>query len=101
MNLIEQHRLQLDALCRRYRVRRLDLIGSAARADFDPNTSDLDFVVEFDDFTVANAADRYFGFLAELQDLFDREIDLVVDSAIRNPYFRKVVDGTRQPLYAA
>ncbi|HEV8605353.1 MAG TPA: nucleotidyltransferase domain-containing protein [Tepidisphaeraceae bacterium] len=99
--LIEQHRPQLLALCRKYDVRRLDLIGSAARDDFDPNRSDLDFVVEFNNFTVHNAADRYLGLMVDLEDLFGRKIDLVSYRAIRNPYFKQVVDNTRVTLYAA
>ena len=101
IKLIEQHRPQLLALCRKYDVRRLDLIGSAARDDFDASRSDLDFVVEFNNFTVANAADRYLGLMVDLEDLFGRKIDLVSYRAIRNPYFKQVVDNTRVMLYAA
>ena len=100
-DLIEQRRPQLLALCRKYNVRRLDLIGSALRDDFDPDRSDLDFVVEFNDFNVDNAADRYLGLLVDLEDLFVRKIDLVSYPAIRNPYFKRIVDNTRVPLYAA
>ncbi len=45
---IASHRDELRALCRRFHVRRLDGFGSAARGDFDPAQSDLDFLVEFD-----------------------------------------------------
>jgi len=99
--LIEQHRAELTELCRRYDVRRLDVFGSAAREDFDPEKSDLDFLVDFNNFTVENAADRYFDLLFSMQSLFGRQIDLVSDSAIRNPYFRKSVDSERVNLYAA
>jgi uncharacterized protein len=99
--LIEQHREELLALCRQYGVRRLDLFGSATRDDFNVANSDLDFLVEFNNFTPDNAADRYFGMLEDLEDLFGRKVDLVSSRAIRNPYFRQVVDQTRVPLYAA
>ena len=101
IDLIEQHRADLVALCRQYGVQRLDVIGSAARGDFDPASSDLDFVVEFDNFTVENAADRYLGLLVDLEDLFARKIDLISYTGIRNPYFREVVNRTREALYAA
>jgi predicted nucleotidyltransferase len=99
--LIEHHRPQLLALCQKYDVRRLDIMGSAVREDFDPTRSDLDFVVEFNNFTIENAADRYLGLLVDLEDLFGRKIDLVSYRAIRNPYFKQVVDNTRVTLYAA
>jgi predicted nucleotidyltransferase len=99
--LIEQHRMELQKLCEKYAVRKLDIFGSASRTDFDPATSDLDFVVEFENFTVENAFDRFFGLMLDLEDLFHRKIDLVSYSAIRNPWFKQVVDNTRVPLYAA
>jgi len=95
---------QLDTLrelCRRYGVARLDLFGSAATEAFNPEASDLDLLVEFEREHEMNAADRYFGLLFDLQNLFGREVDLVMDRAIRNRCFREEVQRTRKPLYAA
>jgi hypothetical protein len=97
--LIEQHRAALADLCRRFKVRRLDLFGSAARGTFDPQRSDLDFLVTLEDAQPGNYANRYLGLLLALQELFHREVDLVTERSIRNPYFRKVVEATRQPIY--
>ena len=101
VDLIAQHREQLLELCRKYDVSRLDIFGSAVRDDFDLSRSDLDFLVDFNNFTVENAADRFFDLLFDLEKLFGRKIDLVSDTAIRNPYFRKSVDQERVNLYAA
>ncbi len=100
-SLIERHRERLLQLCRKYDVRRLDVFGSAARDDFDAERSDFDFLVEFNNFTIHNAADRYFDLLFDLEALFGGNVDLVSDKAIRNPYFRKAVDAERVTLYAA
>src|SRR5262245_18368146 len=99
--LIAQHREKIDALCGEYRVRRLDVFGSAAKGRFDAERSDLDFLVEFEDLRIEDAADRYFGLLLALADLFQRRVDLVTATSIRNPYFLKSVNQTRVPLYAA
>ena len=99
--VIDQHLPQLAALCAKYQVSRLDVIGSATRPDFRDAVSDIDFVVEFDNLIPANAADRYFGLLVDLEDLFNRHVDLISYTAIRNPYFKQVVDKTRVLLYAA
>jgi predicted nucleotidyltransferase len=99
--IIEQRRQQLRELCQKYDVCRLDIFGSALREDFQPDRSDLDFIVEFNNFTVHNAADRYLGLMVDLEDLFGRKIDLVSYRAIRNPYFKQIVDQTRVVLYAA
>ena len=99
--LVEDNLAAITDLCRRYAVRKLDLFGSATENNFDPESSDLDFLVEFDHYTPANAADRFLGLMVELEDLFGRKIDLVSSKAIRNPFFREVVDRTKVPLYAA
>ncbi len=101
INLVEEKKEPIAALCRKYGVKRLELFGSATSDRFNPDSSDLDFLVEFEDFTVENAADRYLGLLVDLEDLFGRKIDLVCDSSIRNPYFKRVVEQTRVGLYAA
>ena len=98
---MEQRRTEIDALCRRYRVRRLDLFGSAAGGGFRPDESDLDFVVEFESPEEAGYFDRYFGLLEALEEQFARPVDLVVGSAITNPYFRTAIEQSRTPLYAA
>lgn len=96
---VEQHRLALAELCRRYRVRKLQLFGSAATGAFSPTTSDLDFVAEFTDTQSTDYADRYFDFAESLERLFNRPVDLVTQRAIRNPYFRAEVERTAQVIY--
>ncbi len=98
---IEQKRGELEALCRRYGVRRLELFGSAATGIFRPDESDLDLLAEFESHLSSGYADRYFGLIEALETLFGRHVDLVVASAIRNPYFRASVETTKTLLYAA
>ncbi len=100
--VVTEHAVELERLCRRHHVRRLDLFGSAATGAYRPDESDLDFLVEFQpidsDSVYANA---YFGLLEGLGDLFGRPIDLVVESTIDNPYFRESVEESRTLVYAA
>jgi len=98
---VERHRANLEALCRRFGVRRLELFGSAVTGGFQRETSDLDFLVEFEPPIGPGYADRYFGLLESLEALFGRPVDLVVASAIKNPYFRDTVEKTRELIYAA
>ena len=99
--LIEQHRQELADLCRRFGVARLEVFGSAATDDFCPQTSDLDFLVEFRQVSDMNAADQYFGLLEGLQGLFGCKIDLVEAAAMRNPFFIRRVNESRRAVYAA
>jgi len=99
--VIEEHREALRDLCGRFGVRRLEIFGSAAGARFDPDSSDLDFLVDFAPTTRALLADRYLGLLEALQALFERPIDLVMTAAIKNPYFLQGIEPSRTLLYAA
>jgi predicted nucleotidyltransferase len=97
---VTSRQAQIDELCSRYGVRSLYLFGSAVR-DALKEESDLDFLVEFDNPIVEGYFDRYFGLRESLEEMFGRSVDLVVESAIRNPYFRQSVEQTRVLLYAA
>lgn len=99
--VIEESRDQLAELCRRYRVRKLALFGSALREDFNPESSDFDFVVEFEPLPSGTYADSYFGLLEALEHLFQRPVDLVEAGAVRNPYIRQEIDAHQETLYAA
>lgn len=102
MHPIVQERLQtLRDLCREHRVERLDLFGSAARDDFDPQTSDLDFLVEFEPMPPKEHADSFFGLLAALERLFGRAVDLLEREPIENPYLWRSIVQSRTPLYEA
>jgi predicted nucleotidyltransferase len=98
--LIVEKRDQIVGLCRRYRVRALELFGSAASDRFDPATSDFDFLVDYEEVSPKEHAACYFGLLFGLEDLFGRKIDLVEVSAVRNPYFLQAVAKERVLLYA-
>ena len=100
-SVIEERNAELKQLCLSYNVTRLDLFGSAATGRYHAEESDLDFVVEFQQLPAGTYADAYFGLLESLEQLFGRPVDLVVDSAIGNPYFRQSVEETRTPLYEA
>ena len=99
--LIEDNREKLNELCAKFDVQRLELFGSAAEDRFDPQTSDLDFLVEFLPLQPGQHFDTYFGLLEALETLFQRPVDLVMTRAIKNPYFLRAVNRTRTVLYAA
>jgi len=99
--LIEPYRQQIEALCRRFHVRRLELFGSVLRDDFDPARSDVDFLVEFDPSPDLNAFEAYFDLRRQLAELLGQPVDLVMPSAIRNPYVRAGIEAHREPVYAA
>lgn len=92
---------EIEQICRRFGVRRLELFGSAATDAFDLQRSDLDFLVDLGDAPPVAYADAYFGLLESLENLFGCSIDLVTEPSVTNPYFRMSIDRTRQVVYAA
>lgn len=102
LDLIEDRRDVLARICEQYRVRCLELFGSAlTERQFDPDNSDLDFLVEFLPLEEGEHANAYFGLLEAIEDLFGRRIDLVMIRAVRNPYFAQAIDRSREVIYAA
>jgi len=100
MTVILQAKQDIVAqLCARYHVARLELFGSAARGAYEPGESDLDFLVRFQPCTPEEHAERYFGLLADFQDLFGCGIDLVEIDAVRNPYFLEGIQASRAVVY--
>ena len=99
--LIEDNREAIESLCRQYHVARLEVFGSAAEGDFEPNRSDVDFLVEYHPGTdLGPWLSHYFELKAELEKLLGLSVDLVMPGAMRNPYFIGEVNRTRKLVYA-
>ena len=101
IDLIQQRRGELDGLCRKHKVKTLELFGSAAEGPFDPMRSDLDFLVEFLPLEAGQPFACFFGLWDDLRGLFDRKIDLLTPQSIKNRFFMEVVNRQRQVVYAA
>jgi len=102
IRLIEDNREAIKNLCTRYRVRQLEVFGSALTdKSFHAESSDIDFIVEFLPLKQGQYADTYFGLLEAIEELLDRHVDLVMAGAIKNPYFLESVNRNRKVLYAA
>ena len=97
---IEAKREQIAELCRTHQVRRLSIFGSAVRDDFDPEKSDVDVRVEFDDSAKFGLLD-YFDLHEKLVELFGRNVDILSKPEIENPYLRRIVEASQVTLYAA
>ncbi len=99
IQLVEQRRKSIAELCRKHDVQRLELFGSASRGDFQPERSDLDFIVRFARTGYAGYADAFLDFAEALERLFGRKVDLLTERMIQSPHFRAAVETTRQVVY--
>jgi len=90
---------KIAEFCRKWRIRRLSLFGSVLREDFGPD-SDVDVLVSFEPDSTWDLFDLV-DMRDELVTLFDREVDLVEEEGLRNPFRRSSILSTRQVVYAA
>ena len=94
---INNYKKQVAKACKRYDVKKLYVFGSVARGD--SNESDVDLVAEFNNLYSSGIADRYFNFIEELESIFKKRVDLIEESSIKNPIFRRVVDREKMVVY--
>ncbi len=89
----------ISNLCRRLKVKRLDVFGSSTTDSFRAD-SDVDVLVEFDR-DVRDLFDRYFELKEGLEQILGRGVDVVVERALKNPFFKASIEHTRKNIYAA
>jgi predicted nucleotidyltransferase len=101
MNAIVSSNLEsIRTICEQFGVARLELFGSAARDDFDPETSDIDVIVDFLDYG-PGISDRYFGLVDALEELLSRPVQAESARTLKNPYIIAEIKDDRMTLYDA
>jgi hypothetical protein len=98
MKLLEENIKQIIELCEKHKVKELYVFGSILREDFNPE-SDVDLIVDFQEMDPIDYGDNYYDFKFSLEDLLQREIDLLEDQAIKNPYLKDSIDSKKSLLY--
>ena len=98
MNLIERNIDKIRDLCSKHKVRRLFVFGSVLTSRFKKD-SDVDLVVDFQDVDLYEYADNYFDLKESLEKLFEHNVDLLEEKAIKNPYLKQSIDISKQLVY--
>jgi predicted nucleotidyltransferase len=98
--LLAAHRSPIEALCKRYGVRRLAAFGSVLQEGFDAATSDIDLTVDFGPVEGLSPAHQYFDFKAELERLFGRSVDLVELESMQDSRLKRIIERTQIPVYS-
>ncbi len=98
--LIVQNIEHIKVVCEKHKVKYLYLFGSAARGNDFNRDSDVDFLYAFDKDKIQldNYADNYFDFRFNLEDLLNRNIDLVPEEKLTNPYLIKNINADKVKL---
>ena len=89
---------RIIALCKKYKVAKLWVFGSILTDRFNDD-SDVDFSVIFNYKSIPDLFVTFFDFIDELETLLGRKVDLIDETAIKNNYFRRKLDSTKQLIY--
>ena len=81
-----------------YGVKRLTLFGSALTDSFHEQ-SDIDFLVELDD--SPQPLFRFIGLKDMLEEILDRQVDVVMPKAIENPLLKEYIFEKTEDVCAA
>lgn len=98
MNALNQHIEQIRPLCKKYNVKTLSAFGSVLTDQFNQN-SDIDFLVTFNKDCITDYFSNFFDFKYAMEQLMGREVDLVEEQYISNPYFTESINKNKLPVY--
>ncbi len=98
MKISEKNINRIKKLCKQYKVKTFFAFGSVTRDDFNED-SDIDFIVDFEENDPLKYADLYFQFKERLEQLFQRQIDLIEERGIKNSFFKRELDSTKTLIY--
>jgi uncharacterized protein len=98
MEELNRHIDQIKALCDTNKVKSLFAFGSVTTDRFRPE-SDIDLIVDIENIDPISYSDNYFNLKFELEQLLNREIDLLEQKAIKNPYLKQQIEKTKVLVY--
>lgn len=99
--ILENSLVDLKKLCTSMGVKRMYAFGSVVEGDF-RDDSDIDFLISFmDNLSIEEYTNNYFTLHYKLRDLFKREIDIVTERTLSNPYFIESIEESKRLIYEA
>jgi len=99
--ILENRKEDLNRLCESFKVQRLYAFGSVVSDSFNED-SDIDFLISFaDDLTIEEYTNNYFSLHYKLRELFNREIDIITERTLSNPYFIESINESKELIYEA
>ncbi len=99
--IFENRKKDLINVCKALKIKRLYAFGSVVSDKFRED-SDIDFLISFSDkLTVEEYTNNYFLLHYKLRELFHREIDIVTERSLSNPYFIDSINENKVLIYEA
>ncbi|NOX86255.1 MAG: DNA polymerase subunit beta [Chlorobi bacterium] len=97
--LISKKKDDLMALLYKHHVDSMYAFGSVVTEKFDPERSDIDLIVEIEEDDPVEKGEHLLSLWDELEKFFNRKVDLLTQSSIKNPYLRKSIEATKIKIY--
>ena len=98
MNLLENYSKDIIELCKTHKVKSLYAFGSVLSDKFN-NESDVDLIVDFQQLDVLDYGDNYYDLKFSLENILNRNIDLLEQKALKNPYFINTLNLNKKLIY--
>ena len=96
---ILKHKEDLISVFKRHKIDKAYIFGSALTSEFDED-SDVDFLVRFKDgLDPLEKGELWWELHDTLRDLLKREIDIVTENSLKNPFFIKELNETKRLIY--
>jgi len=96
--IIKDHLSEIHQLCLSHHVTKLYAFGSVVSGEF-KESSDVDFLVSFDNMDPEDYADNYFQLAGQLEHVLNRPVDLVTENSLGNQYFIRSVNRSKLQIY--
>ncbi len=90
---------EFKSLCVSHSVKYLYAFGSSVTDHFDYEKSDIDVLVEIDEKNPLERGEKLISLWDTLEEFFQREVDMLTDSSISNPFLRKSIDSSKILIY--
>ena len=100
IDLVAKNLHLIRAACQHHGVSFMELVGSAAREDFDPSRSDIDVLVDFPD-GMPDLFGSFMGLREDLAAILARPVDVITIRGVRNPLLLESLRRDAILLYAA
>jgi len=99
--ITQKQKIRIKELCDKYSVANLYVFGSILSDSHNPE-SDIDFLINFStDLSIDEYSDNYFNLHLELQQIFNKKVDLITERSLKNPYLIESIKSNRELIYNA
>lgn len=96
---IQTKLVEFLTLCKSHKVKNIYAFGSAVTENFNEDSSDIDLLIEIDMEDPIERGENLMDIWDKLEDFFQRKVDLLTHSSIKNPILKKNIDSTKILLY--